>query len=360
MTDQSLNKLFEKARVEPPQTDMKDVQKWIGYTGVFALLAGFSFKFKTIFTSKIILMTSSIILAASVAVGTIIFSVSNNKAITNKKDAELIRQDLQREVTLLPVITSTPEQSSSTPAAIIDSTETHQNESFVLSLLPLRQFASLSSNADSIDLVRPAATPDKYGTFNAIKVSGAIDVVLIQGNECGVRIDADAVGEKVVRIINEGGTLKIYSENKSNNSNYELTVYVTFKELKKIDCSGASEIKSQGELILENLLVKVSGASEIELALKTKDLTLESSGASEIELTGQTDVFTLNNSGASELEAKNFKVKRAEIVCSSASETTVSVSEHLKADISGASEVKYFGNPTVEKQVTGVSSIKRI
>lgn len=361
MTEQALNNLFDKARSEAPETNINEIQKWIGFTGIFALLAGFAFKFKTIFISKIILMTSSIIVAASVAVGAYFFYSTSEKKTPTKQESQLIQQDLQRQVTLLPVIDKSSKEiqpsTSEVPISNVQIEETPIWEA----LLPLKQFASNPYSLDTGKIILPITKTDEYGNFDAIKVSGVVEVVLIQGSDSGVRIEADEAGKRVVRISNDNGTLKIHTEtNGKKDMNFELIVYVTFKELKKIHCSGVSDIKSQGELKLEDLFLNVSGASEIELALKVNHFKIESSGASEIELTGSANDFELIHSGASELKAHSFMIKKADLVCSGASDAKIHVSDHLKMVLSGASDVKYKGNPTVEQNITGVSSVKHI
>ena len=361
MTEQALNNLFDKARNEAPETNMNEIQKWIGFTGVFALLAGFAFKFKTIFISKSILMTSSIIVAASVSIGAYFIYSTSEKTEPTKQESQLIQQDLQRQVTLLPIIDkSSKELQPSTPEVPLSKIQIEETPIWEV-LLPLKQFAPQQYSLDTTKSVLLASNTDEYGNFDAIKVSGVVEVVLIQGSDSGVRIEADEAGKRVVRISNDNGTLKIYTEtNGKNDMNFELIVYVTFKELKKIHCSGASEIKSQGELKLDDLFLHVSGASEIELALKVNHFKIESSGASEIELTGSANDLELIHSGAGELEADSFMVKKADLVCSGASETRLNVSDHLKMVVSGASEVKYKGKPTVEQNITGVASVKHI
>lgn len=361
MTEQALNNLFDKARNEAPETNMNEIQKWIGFTGVFALLAGFAFKFKTIFISKSILMTSSIIVAASVSIGAYFIYSTSEKTEPTKQESQLIQQDLKRQVTLLPIIEkSSKELQPSAPEVPLSNIQIEETPIWE-ALLPLKQFAPHPYSLDTGKIILPVTKTDEYGNFDAIKVSGVVEVVLIQGSDSGVRIEADEAGKRVVRISNDNGTLKIHTEtNGKNDMNFELVVYVTFKELKKIHCSGASEIKSQGELKLDNLFLNVSGASEIELALTVNQFKIESSGASEIELTGSASELDLIHSGASELDAVEFVVKNAVLECSGASDTKIHVSEHLKMEVSGASDLKYKGNPTVVKEVTGVASVKHI
>jgi len=360
MTEQSLNNLFDKARNEAPETNMVEIQKWIGYSGFIILITGFVFKLKTIFTSKIILMTSSLIVAASVSIGAYFFYSNSDKNTPSNQHLEHIQEDLKRSTNLLPIVEKTGKK-------LTYSLQKHENPEVRAetpiweAILPLNQFAPIQHELDSTQKLTTISKPNEYGKFDAIKVSGAVEVVLIQGSSSSVRIEADEAGKRVVRISNDNGTLKISTENNGDrDSNFELTVYVTFTELKKIQCSGASEITSQGELKIDDLFLLTSGASEIDLSLSVNQMKIDCSGASELDLKGNADELELLNSGASEVDAQNLEIKTAKLLCSGASETIVHVTERLNIEVSGASEIKYKGNPTVEKNSSGASSIKHI
>jgi hypothetical protein len=131
--------------------------------------------------------------------------------------------------------------------------------------------------------------------------------------------------------------------------------------LNTIDCSGASTLKSEGQLNFENLEIELSGASDLELNLKATKVKLRSSGASDAALEGTAENISIENTGASDVNAEELEAKKVEVSCSGAGVVTVNVKDDLKAKASGASEVFYKGSPSnVTKEVTGASEIKNI
>jgi hypothetical protein len=105
---------------------------------------------------------------------------------------------------------------------------------------------------------------------------------------------------------------------------------------------------------------KLTGASQ----LVAHDLTGESyavktTGAAEVKLDGNVNQLLADMTGASELTARKLQTKTAEVSTTGAASADVSVSDALRVTITGAGEVTYHGNPTVQKRVVGAGEIKR-
>ncbi len=105
----------------------------------------------------------------------------------------------------------------------------------------------------------------------------------------------------------------------------------------------------------------ISGASVATVSnVKADSLKLNASGASKIKIDGEADNLDSDASGASKIDAEDLKVENADINASGASNTTVSVTNELKADASGASTIYYTGEPTnVSPKTSGASSVKK-
>jgi hypothetical protein len=106
--------------------------------------------------------------------------------------------------------------------------------------------------------------------------------------------------------------------------------------------------------------VKLTGGISLTASqLSGQDLKLESNGASDISVDGSITNLEVNMSGASKLNAKSLQTKTATLSLNGASYGDVTVSDTLKASISGAGVLTYSGNPkSVEKNVSGAGSIQ--
>lgn len=182
------------------------------------------------------------------------------------------------------------------------------------------------------------------GSFEQVRASGAINVVLRQG-PAEVRVEATPEVLAKVRTEIEGTTLKIYREKSgfSFGKTEKVTVYVTSPRLTGVEVSGASDVKGASPISAEQFSIRASGASDVTLQLTAQQLTAQASGASDIRLTGRVERQQVSVSGASDYRAYELKSQDAKVEASGASDAFVYVDGELNAHTSGASDVHYKG-----------------
>jgi hypothetical protein len=200
----------------------------------------------------------------------------------------------------------------------------------------------------------------EVGNFSSLDIGGAFTVILSQGSEEKLVLEADA--EEMSEIITEvvGDELKIHTKPGWNERFHEMTVYLTFKNLDNLDFSGAVEVKAQEALTFDGLTMDVSGASEIDLDFTASKLEADFSGASELNFTGKCDKGYIEISGAGEINAENMEFTDLVIELSGASQGKVFATGVLKIDASGASTVKYKGGAKVSVNTSGASQINEL
>jgi hypothetical protein len=198
------------------------------------------------------------------------------------------------------------------------------------------------------------------GSFSAIDIGGAFEVVLTQGNQEKLVVEADA--DELADIVTEtvGSKLKVYTRSGWRGNFHNITIYLTFVNLEDINFSGAVEVQSQSPLTFENLDLDVSGAAEITMDLTATRIDAEFSGASEVEFTGKAGRGIFELSGASELYAAGLEFETLEIEVSGASNAEVFATGELDIDASGASSVKHKGGAKLRVNTSGSSSIREM
>ncbi|RMD51530.1 MAG: DUF2807 domain-containing protein [Ignavibacteria bacterium] len=179
----------------------------------------------------------------------------------------------------------------------------------------------------------------KLSGFEKVDVSGIFHVKIVSGEDFGVKVRAEENLLKYIKTEVEGKTLVIYTKrNLSPRKNLQLKI--TLPELKSIESSGVNKILAKN--------------------ISTEKFNVDLSGAGKIVLMGECDRFFADISGASNLEAKEFKCNSVNVDVSGASHAIVFAGSSLIIDASGASSVKYYGDPDkVVTDVSGVSSVKR-
>ena len=137
-----------------------------------------------------------------------------------------------------------------------------------------------------------------------------------------------------------------------------MTVHLHTQQL-NIEASGASKIEVKAE-VSDDTRVDVSGASKVQMDLKSDQLRLNSSGVSAVRLTGSASEIKIGISGTSNVRAVDFTANSATIESSGTSFVTIGVTETLKVNSSGASFVNYKGSPTIQVRTSGASKIRSI
>lgn len=172
--------------------------------------------------------------------------------------------------------------------------------------------------------------------FSALTVSGAYKIKWTSGKSA-LSISTDQNLLPLIKTIVDGSTLKIESENLRPTKG--ITIVLSSPSLAGIELNGAVSLTAE----------QLSG----------HDLKLESNGASYISVAGSVTNLEVNLSGASKLDAKSLQTQTATVSLDGAAYGDVTVSETLKASISGAGALTYSGNPkSVEKDVSGAGSIR--
>ncbi|MEP6674521.1 MAG: head GIN domain-containing protein [Ferruginibacter sp.] len=203
------------------------------------------------------------------------------------------------------------------------------------------------------------------GSFNAIKVSGGIELYLSQGNDEAVAVSASKDKYKqAIRTEIKNNTLFIYYNEGSgihiSMGNKLLRAYVSFKSLEKIRVTGASSAQISGALNAASLALDLSGASTLKGFIKTTSLSVDLSGASDIRLSGAVTNLKIDAGGASTVSGYELNSDVCSIKATGASTVNITVNKELSARANGASDINYKGNAVIkEMNNSGSGSINK-
>ena len=218
--------------------------------------------------------------------------------------------------------------------------KTHKLQSFIFLLsflLSLPLFAQVKGSGPISKQER--AVP----SFNAIRIGGAAEVLLMQGETQSVVVETNANIQERVNIRVSNNTLEV----KLNNiKKYDvLKLYITMNKLERLQFSGAADAKSVDTLSGESLEVLASGASDVHLLLDYERVSTKASGASVVNLSGNSDIQSIETSGASVVNAKSLETTSTVIKASGASSCFVNAKTKLTYQVSGSSDVSYVDKP---------------
>lgn len=201
--------------------------------------------------------------------------------------------------------------------------------------------------------------PVQISSFDRIEVSNSfyVNVSLGEPEKVTLRVDDNLIDRVDVGVSND--TLRLGLKSGTSVRDATLRADVIARSLSGIQMTGASTVQLSGEFAIDALEATLSGASEIDGSLRCRSAGVRLSGASNARLTGSVEMLVFEASGASGLNAEQLQVDDLTIQLSGASSASVSVSDTISAEVSGASSLRYRGDPRfTRKDVSGGSSIE--
>lgn len=199
----------------------------------------------------------------------------------------------------------------------------------------------------------------EFSGFSEINVSSAIELFLTQDDVESVEIKTSDNIMQYIETKMTGNTLHIRVKPKISISTGHVYAYVSVKTLKKLTASGASVVKLENTISGDELVADISGASLLKGMINYDSAKFNLSGASTTDLSGFVSDLDLICSGASKAKDFTLSVDDLTVNLSGASEAKITVNNNLSYNLSGASDLRYKGNPIVlSASSTGASTVK--
>ncbi|NWJ49343.1 MAG: DUF2807 domain-containing protein [Bacteroidetes bacterium] len=195
--------------------------------------------------------------------------------------------------------------------------------------------------------------------FDAIKVSAVFKVVFTQGEPQSVKVEtAEELMDNVSTTVN-GTTLDISIRGSIRNPG-RMMVYITAKDLKSLNLSGASKFNTTNKIVTPQLSLDLSGVAYAGLTAEVSKLSCNLSGVSKLEIQGTGDQLNADISGTSKILASQFEVNEAKVNASGVSNAYINASKSVSADASGVSNIKYVSHENMEVKKNSSSRTSNI
>ena len=195
------------------------------------------------------------------------------------------------------------------------------------------------------------------GKFYGVKASANGNIFLIQSDSTQVRVSPADFNIKDLKLKVENNILTVEAKGMSNQNK----IYIYAPDFNLLDVSGATNAKSEGQIKGKIMVVKSSGASDVDLELDLENMEINASGSSSVLLDGKVDTIRMKISGASDVKGFTVKNIYTEVDASGASDIQINPDSMLKAEVTGASSLKYQKEPArKEIKASGVTEATRV
>ncbi|MCF0070316.1 DUF2807 domain-containing protein [Dyadobacter sp. CY261] len=196
-----------------------------------------------------------------------------------------------------------------------------------------------------------------FRNFDELEVSDAIRVNVIAGSSFSVEATGERNDLDDLNIFVQDGKLTARYNN-SWRKRQRMDIDITMPDLTGVDFSGAVNATIDDFENLPSIEIDLSGASQCDFEGSGTNLKFDINGASQLNLFGKMKYLDGETSGASQLNAFDLQTEESDLEVSGASNAKIWITRLLKVKASGASTVRYRGNPKVEKEVSGGSNVR--
>lgn len=248
--------------------------------------------------------------------------------------------------------------------------------------------------------------------FTKLLIGGPGKVILSQGDECALTIEAPQDMLESLIVTQDGDALKIRPETMGffrwffNNglrlNGDQITYTISMRDIQKLNFGGSltvdagairstslkisnsGSVKSEFEaLAIENsLIVSNSGSVKSQYdAIQTDELSISASGAATIQISdlaatrldsrasGSMKLEIQNGtvrhqehhiSGSGRVDAVELRSETAKVSISGSGKANLWAEESIRLSISGSGSIQYKGNAEVDQHVSGSGKVKKI
>jgi hypothetical protein len=215
----------------------------------------------------------------------------------------------------------------------------------------------------------PNAVVREVDDFDAIVISGAIELIFMQGPEQKVAIGAGNA-EDIAKISTETRNGKLYIkyrngdnwwQNQWNTMGRKFKAYVSAPRLKEISTAGSGSIRILGLLKTEDFKLDVAGSGNVYGQIEADDFEMDQSGSSNIRLSGKIGKAAMQCSGSGNMQIGDMSIDYCDIDISGSGNAELWVNRELSAQISGSGNIRYKGDGSVTNMsISGSGKIRKI
>lgn len=198
--------------------------------------------------------------------------------------------------------------------------------------------------------------------FTGIQIANSANVEVVKGTSLMVEVSdyENLLKNLSVKTVNNLLVIKTEPSNLYIERS-KTKVRITAPEsllLKNLLISGSGNIKLNG--IFSNIAsVEISGSGNItsEEPATFTDIAVNISGSGNVLLKGKAENVSALISGSGNIKLRDLETKNATCNISGSGNILINAIEKLVAKIGGSGNIEYFGNPTIDKNISGSGKV---
>lgn len=223
---------------------------------------------------------------------------------------------------------------------------------FVMLLISLLTPLQLIAHSDPMVSEKHELAP-----FNSVDFSGIGNLHITQSDKQGLTVEAPENLLPLVQVYVKEKTLYIDMNSTNLTTPVTLNYYLSIKELTNINSFGSSTILIPDGLKSNALNLSLSNFGEANVNVTVKKLTVNIEGGSKVDAKGIASEQIISIMGAGEFNGNKLSGTNATVNISGPGIARINVSDELNINLLGEGSVKYCGNPSLNKQISGAGVV---
>jgi hypothetical protein len=187
-------------------------------------------------------------------------------------------------------------------------------------------------------------------SFDELNVQGVFSVLLTQGSQESVKIEAEDNLQEFFEVKNDGSKLFITMKKDLHfNSKKKMKVYVTFKKLKGMELKTVGDVSSDANMNFDDLKISNKSVGSVDLKMTAQTLNVENKSVGNVKLNGKAENAIIRNKGVGSVHAASFIVQNMDIENEGVGSAEVNAAKELKVKDSFLGKVTNKGAATAKR-----------
>jgi carbon monoxide dehydrogenase subunit G len=207
--------------------------------------------------------------------------------------------------------------------------------------------------------------------FEAVSLSGAMDLVVRQGAQQSVQVQADdnllPMLETLVESGRNGNTLKVRWKRDSGwgggwqniQTRSKVLITVVVPKLSAVAVAGSGDVRVE-TFSTPSLQLSLSGSGDARLdGLTTDELGVRVSGSGDVSGKGTAAKVKISIAGSGDVRLSEMRADEVTVSIAGSGDAAVNAQKALSVSIAGSGDVSYTGDAQVKSSVAGSGSVRR-
>lgn len=207
--------------------------------------------------------------------------------------------------------------------------------------------------------------------FEAVALSGAMDLVVRQGAQQSVQVQADdnllPLLETLVEPGRNGNTLKVRWKREGGwgsgwqnvQTRSKVLITVVVPKLSAVAVAGSGDVRVES-FSTPSLQLSLSGSGDARLdGLTTDELGVRVSGSGDVSGKGSATKVKISIAGSGDVRLAEMRADDVSVSIAGSGDAAVNAQKALTVSIAGSGDVSYTGDAQVKSSVAGSGTVRR-